>query len=62
MGGPPILLSRIAMGQIYGITIAFGVTRYGKSWRFDRMSVFVLISSALPPGADILDKAGNVSS
>ena len=26
------------------------------------MSVFVLISSALPPAADILDKAGNVSS
>ncbi len=26
------------------------------------MSVIVLISSALPPGADILDKVGNVSS
>ncbi len=26
------------------------------------MSVFVLISSALPPTADILNKAGNVSS
>jgi hypothetical protein len=26
------------------------------------MSVFVLISSALPPAADILHKAGNVSS
>ncbi len=26
------------------------------------MSAFVLISSASPPGADILDEAGNVSS
>ncbi len=26
------------------------------------MSVIVLISSALPPTADILDKAGNISS
>ncbi len=49
------------MGGIYGKTIAFDVTRYGKCWRFDRMSAFVLISSVLLLEADILDKAGNVS-
>jgi hypothetical protein len=53
-GGPPVPWSLIAMGRIYGKTIALDVTRYGKSWRFDRMSAFATISSALTPGADIL--------
>jgi hypothetical protein len=53
LGVSPILSIRDAMGEIYGKTIALDVTRYGKSWRFDRMSAYRPITSASPPKADI---------
>ncbi len=41
------------MAGFYGKTSASDVTRYGENWRFDRMSVFVPISSGLPSAPDV---------
>ncbi len=43
------------MGGFYGKITASDVTRYDKSWRFDRMSAFLLIMSASPQRADSQD-------
>ena len=51
---PPIPWSLIAMGGIYGITIAFDVTRYRKSWRFDRCPLSCRLLPLYPPAPDVI--------